>query len=238
MENIEVNKINLHQPSNSVSLLSELYTNKTNTDLNFFSDGRTVSFHSVILRQSSDFLSQLIDSSETNLIILPGFSQVLSNFVSLVYTGRALNLTKLNVNLLTSLCTELGIKTINEKDKAGDGNEDNEEKAFNQFSLKVETDIWDESLQESCPLRLPLSRLDLKSKQKVHDDQGHVFDGFKGRVQLEYNKSPIGPYEGPYDQDPQVPLSAHYLATISIQIFFTQRDFNVKFSQLNKIMIV
>ena len=167
MENIEVNKINLHQPSNSVSLLSELYTNKTNTDLNFFSDGRTVSFHSVILRQSSDFLSQLIDSSETNLIILPGFSQVLSNFVSLVYTGRAHNLTKLKVNLLTSLCTELGIKTINEKDKAGDSNEDNEgeNKAFNQFSLKVETDIWDESLQESCPLRLPLSRLDLKSNK-------------------------------------------------------------------------
>ena len=210
MENIEVNKINLHQPSNSVSLLSELYTNKTNTDLNFFSDGRTVSFHSVILRQSSDFLSHFIDSSETNLIILPGFSQVLSNFVSLVYTGRAHNLTKLKVNLLTSLCTELGIKTINEKDKAGDGNEDNEgeNKAFNQFSLKVETDIWDESLQESCPLRLPLSRLDLKSKKRVHDDQGHVFYGFKGRVQLEYNKSPIGPYEGPYDQDPQVPLSA------------------------------
>ena len=163
MENIEVNKINLHQPSNSVSLLSELYTNKTNTDLNFFSDGRTVSFHSVILRQSSDFLSQLIDSSETNLIILPGFSQVLSNFVSLVYTGRAHSLTKQNVNLLNSLCTELGINTIQEKDKESDGDEENEGEmnSSRHIFLKVETDIWDKSSQESFPLRLLLSRLDL-----------------------------------------------------------------------------
>ena len=64
MENIEVKEIVLQQSSNSVSLLSELHKNRMNTDLNFFSDGRTVSFHSVILRQSSDFLSQLLDSSE------------------------------------------------------------------------------------------------------------------------------------------------------------------------------
>ena len=99
---------------------------------------------------------------------------------------------------------------MKKRTKKSDGDEQNEGEinSSNHVFLKVATDIWDKYSQESFPFRLPLSRLDLKSKKRVHDDQGHVFYGFKGRVQLEYNKSPIGPYEGPYDQDPQVPLSA------------------------------
>ena len=179
-----------------------------------------------------------------NLIILPGFSQVLLDFVSLVYTGRAHSLTKQNVNLLNSLCTELGINTIQEKDKESDGDEENEGEmnSSRHIFLKVETDIWDKSSQESFPLRLPLSRLDLQSERKVHDDQGHVFDGFKGRAQLEYNKSPIGPYEGPYDQDPQVPLSAQLADSLlsynKYTNFLHPEKFQCKISQLHKIMIV
>ena len=30
----------------------------------------------------------------------------------------------------------------------------------------------------------------------------------KNRIQEEYILSPVGPYEGPYDQDPQIPLNA------------------------------
>ena len=50
--------------------------------------------------------------------------------------------------------------------------------------------------------------VDFTQKSTTKDDNEHIFEGLKGRVQLEYKKSPVGPYEGPYDQDPQVPLSA------------------------------
>ena len=39
----------------------------------------------------------------------------------------------------------------------------------------------------------------------------HQFEGFERRIQNEYNQSPIGPYEGPFDQNPKVPIFAQLL---------------------------
>ena len=55
-------------------------------------------------------------------------------------------------------------------------------------------------------LLMPQSRL---TRQNCSDDDLQildVFDGFKGRMQKEFNKEPYGPYMGPYDQTEKLPL--------------------------------
>ena len=58
---------------------------------------------------------------------------------------------------------------------------------------------------EKFNLRMPVSRVDHSEKSL---NLMHTFNGFNRRVQIEYNESPVGPFEVPYDQDPQVPLAA------------------------------
>ena len=197
-------------PSYSISLLSVLHATDEYIDTKLCSDGNVVSVHSALLAQCSEVMRDVLDSTGTDLIILPGFSLILSDFVSLVYTGQADNLTKQSKDLLGSLCTELGLNNISVRRKDLEKPEDdtNSKAAISQHRvvLKVETDVFDESSETSVHLRLPISRYSLKSK--VDEDYDHVFEGFKGRIQVEYSKSPIGPYEGPYDQDPGVPLRA------------------------------
>ena len=56
-------------------------------------------------------------------------------------------------------------------------------------------------------LSMPQSRL---TRQNCSDDDLHmmeVFDGFKGRIQKEFNAEPYGPYMGPYDQTEKLPLN-------------------------------
>ena len=53
---------------------------------------------------------------------------------------------------------------------------------------------------------MPQSRL---TRQNCSEDDLHileVFDGFKGRMQNEFNAEPYGPYMGPYDQSEKLPL--------------------------------
>jgi hypothetical protein len=55
-------------------------------------------------------------------------------------------------------------------------------------------------------LLLPESRI---TRQNCSGDDLHVseiFDGFKGRIQKEFNTEPNGPYMGPYDQSEKLPL--------------------------------
>ena len=56
-------------------------------------------------------------------------------------------------------------------------------------------------------LSMPQSRL---TRQNCSEDDLHileVFDGFKGRMQNEFNAEPYGPYMGPYDQSEKLPLN-------------------------------
>ena len=96
-------------PDYCVTLLSGLHKAGAHTNMNICSDGRTVPVHSAVLAQCSEFLSDLLSLSETSLIILPGFSTILSDFVSLLYTGQALGLNKQEMISLSSLCEVLGL---------------------------------------------------------------------------------------------------------------------------------
>ena len=183
----------------SVSLLSEIWTSESHTDTILYSDGQSVVMHSAFLTNSSELMRNLLASSDSKVIILPSFSPVLSDFVSLVYTGRVANLGVQNSDLLTTLCTELGMTTTTTVNK------DNGHRGQKSEFLKLEAEI-DNKSEERFRLRLPMSRIDHRCGGSVNC--GPVFEGFKGRIQEEYNCSPVGPYEGPYDQDQQIPLFA------------------------------
>ena len=56
-------------------------------------------------------------------------------------------------------------------------------------------------------LTLPESRQTRENlPQEDHVVLEHLV-GFKGRMQKEYNKDPIGPYMGPFDQSEKLPLN-------------------------------
>ena len=70
--------------------------------------------------------------------------------------------------------------------------------------FKVKTSIKNHKIDEAFELSLPKSRNSRNfSKLKTTE----VLDGFKGRVQSEYNQCPVGAYVGPYDQNETLNLS-------------------------------
>ena len=210
MEYYQITKKFSTQSDYCVSLLSGLHTAGTHMDTKLCSAGTIVLVHSAILSRCSEVLADMLASTESNLIILPGFSAVLSHFVSLIYTGQASRVSEKDMDLITSLCKELGVSTLPVVNRDIHTVEDTitTMNTFNHVNLKVESKISNEPSEQIFPLRLPMSRLVQKSRRDLIGDYDYVFDGFKGRIQDDYNKSPVGPYEGPYDQHPQVPLFA------------------------------
>ena len=70
--------------------------------------------------------------------------------------------------------------------------------------MKLSAMIIDPVSNEEFTLSFPLSRLNRDfSKLNVTVS----LDGFDGHLQIEYNKSPVGPYQGPYDQNEALDLS-------------------------------
>ena len=194
----------------SFSLLSEVQKSESHTDTILYSDGRSVAVHSAIISNCSELMSNLLASTESKIIILPCFSTILFDFVSLVYTGHAANLSVHDTELLASLCTELGMTTSVMKESIT-ADKDNVHRAkglAHSDFLKLETEMYSVSSKERFHLRLPMSRIDHKSGQALYSAHVFEFEGFRGRIQQEYNCSPVGPYEGPYDQDPQLLLFA------------------------------
>ena len=187
------------------SMLAELHTVDKHTDIVLQSDGKSEPVHSLFLSNSSKMMKDLLTSTESNLLILPGFSTILPDFVALVYTGKSPNLTEQDLKLLTTLCEELGMDT-SVMNKANHENIDQLNNGLGH--LKMETEINSVISDEKFVLRMPFSRIE-HSNTKLNIT--HKFNGFKGRVQKEYNRSPVGPYEGPYDQDPAIYLSAQLI---------------------------
>ena len=70
--------------------------------------------------------------------------------------------------------------------------------------LKLTTLLVVENTKEEFILKFPLSRI-----QRDFSDMGvtEALSGFDGRLQREYNKSPVGPYMGPYDQNESLGLN-------------------------------
>ena len=193
------------EPNYHISLLAELHKDNKHTEIVLYSDGKSEPIHSLFLGYTNTAMKDLLTSSKSNLLILPDFSAVLPDLVTLIYTGKTPGLTEQKLKLLISLCEEFGMNTsvIN---NASHYNLDESNKEHNH--LKIETEINSVTTDEKFCLRMPESRIEHNEKSL---NVVHTFNGFKGRVQTEYNSSPIGPYQGPYDQDPAVPLSAQLL---------------------------
>ena len=196
------------KPDYCMSLLSDLYSDDSehHSHIPLCSDEKTIAVHSPILAQCSEILSNLLCNNTANnidKIILPGFAAVLPDFVSLVYTGQARYLCRQDADLLAVLCTQLGLASSFSQDNI------TAERGGKVLSvsdhLKLDTVLECKESDENYYLRLPQSRVKRRDSNMTKKCQ--IFEGFKGRVQKEFNCSPVGKFEGNYDQDPQVP---HY----------------------------
>ena len=197
-------------PSYHSSLLSDLRNDDLHSDAVLVSDDKSVTVHAGILSNSSRFLRNLLVATSSKTIVLPGFSSVLPEFVTLLYTGTVIDMTMQESELLVLLCTQLGIGTRDSLriTTSIDGLVESQILTnFKKFEcLKVDKERINVVTNEKFTLRLPSSRIDrCKLNTKI---MFHKFEGFKGSIQNEYNNSPVGPYEGPFDQNPEVPLSA------------------------------
>jgi hypothetical protein len=70
-------------------------------------------------------------------------------------------------------------------------------------ALKLATLIVDLDTDTEYLLTLPLSRLS-RDPSNLKISEG--FNGFEGRIQTEYNSSPVGPYMGSFDQSEELRL--------------------------------
>ena len=194
------------QPGYYSSLLSELENDELHTDTVLCSDKSNVFVHSSVISRCSPLLNNLLASSTTKTVILPGFSSVLHDLVTLVYTGTVTVQTGLDNQLLVLLCKELGMKVTSDIESGKRDTKKRKDDSQQPNCLKVETEIFCEDSQDIFNLRMPKCRIDRKNlkAQKI----SHKLDGFRGRIQEEFNCSPVGPYEGPYDQNQKIPLHA------------------------------
>ena len=98
-------------------LLSDLHRDECHTDVTLCSDGSSVVVHSALLSRCSEIMNNILSSTVVDTIILPGFSSVLSDFVSLVYTGETTTSRQEDKKLLAGLCSLLGMHTsVSRKD--------------------------------------------------------------------------------------------------------------------------
>ena len=196
-------------PEYHSSLLADL-RDDLHSDVVLVSDDKSVAVHSVFLGNSSKIMKNLLSSTSSKTIILPGFSSVLSDFVTLIYTGKVSCKTMHESKLLVMLCKHLGVGSRDTLKITTSIDEYEEFQIMTDFNdsdcLKVDTEMLNEDTKEMFSLRLPISRIDRRNVNTRI--VSHTFQGFRGRIQKEYNTSPVGPFEGPYDQNPEVPLSA------------------------------
>ena len=191
--------------------------NKKNTDVIIISGDQVVSVHSVFLKNISPLIYSLFQSScpcSQQTVILPSsFSSVISSFTSLLYTGMAINITKEKLEQLMLLIKEMGMENVvvfDMKDNTSDAgiypyNRTETDHQVNMPVLKLKTGIRDLQNDKTMSLSFPKSRI----KRNIADLKDvQLLSGFEGIVQEEYNKSPVGQYMGPYDQNKQLELSA------------------------------
>ena len=159
------------------SLLETIHNqcqSQANTDVTIHSGDQTVQVHSVFLKNCSPLLNSLFQfsclCSQPSEIILPScFSSVLDSFISLLYTGKASNITKEHVDQLILLSKELAIENIVVSDMKDDIDVDEPNpdrfdlETFNTIKetsvLKLETCISDFKSNETMKLSFPKSRI-------------------------------------------------------------------------------
>ena len=121
-----------------------------------------------------------------------------------MYTGFTNKLSDDDLSSLVTLANELGFDQLGVSNSFA-GNHEQPRAGDSEISvLKMETNIKDPKSNESCNRSFPNSRSvpvfsNLKNIELLH--------GFQGRVQEEFNRRPVGPYVGPYDQNESLDLS-------------------------------
>ena len=99
----------LTNPGYHSLLLADLRNDDLHSDAVLISDDKIIAVHSVILGNSSQIMKNLLLSTSSRTVILPGFSSVLSDFVTLLYTGIVTSKTKQEAKHLVMLCKQLGV---------------------------------------------------------------------------------------------------------------------------------
>ena len=195
------------KPGYCSMMLSKIHHDDEYSDTVIISDSESVSVHTVILRNCCQLLREVLTSTgDTTIILSGGFSSSLSDFLSLLYTGTVVCYTEKECELLLMLCTQLGMDTVIDYSLPTSDKIEITKTFQDSECLKVKTEMNIKNSTEKFHLRFPKSRVDRKNfPPKIISEK---FEGFRGRIQNEYNCSPVGPFEGPYDQNPLIPLSA------------------------------
>ena len=194
------------------NFLSQMYKQQQlgeNVDFVIESGEHRIFVHSVFVLSSTPYLRKLLESScscdqPTALILSSSFASILPNFVSLLYTGFANKLSDDDLSSLETLANELGFDQLDVSNSFDDNHGQPSVEESEIPVLKMETNIKDPKSNESFNLSFPSSRSvhvfsNLKNIELLH--------GFQGRVQEEFNRCPVSPYVGPYDQNESLDLS-------------------------------
>ena len=185
-----------------------------NVDFLLVSGDKSTSVHWLVLRNSFPMLNVLLNSScscsEPSSLILPDcYSYILSNFVTLLYTG-SVSLAEKMVKDMKELSLMLGLANIDlvedenktETVNNREVNDDKVESVSSSSVMKLTTNISKENGQ-FFKLSLPKSR-----NMRNFSNMGQIkhLVGFHGRLQNDYNQCPVGKYAGPYDQSEKLKL--------------------------------
>ena len=173
--------------------------------------------HTAFARFSNTYLRMLTESScicnqPTVLILDSSFASILDNFVSILYTGFTDKLSADKLSSLMCLLSELGFDNLSEhlaeqSNKSitflsTDTPEEQEDPDIDV--LEKETSIMDPETLKSFQLSFPKSRC---ARVFTNAENINHLHGFQRRVQEEYNRCPVGPYVGPFDQNESLNLS-------------------------------
>ena len=200
----------LPQQSDLVSSIFQQQQLGRNVDFSLVSGDKSISVHWFVLRNSSPMLNVLLNSScscskPSSLILPEYYSALLSNFVTLLYTGTV-TIAQGLVTEMKELSCMLGVSNIdsfkaeNKTDTVR--NMDYREEVNDDKVIKLSTNIAKEN-GKSFKLSLPKSR---HVRNFANIGQIKTLDGFHGRLQNEYNQCPVGKYAGPYDQSEKLKL--------------------------------
>ena len=184
--------------------------------------------HRSILSRVSKFMHDILSSpcecQGKDILILPSsLPSTLASIVSLIYTGVISDITRAQSDQVSKLANLLGLKVTNDNIDGDDNDifesncsdkDDQSDQALmetdgNDYArnsqLKITTRIIDKKKKMNidfslpkCRLNRPLNNLEIEEK----------LTGFQGRIQVQYNRHPVGQYMGPFDQNKNIKLNA------------------------------
>ena len=212
---------------------SKLPSNVESSTVLLCSGKQNISVQSVLLRKASNFLRDILTSpcscsSNENIIFLPRtLSPTLASLVQMLHEGFLPSVSHRVAKDVMLLSKVLGIENVTKTivNNSSDGSDLDRSVEFvtnksdhNESDNRHESDSSDEYANgylkvvtsinhsgKSVKLHFPKSR---QGREEHNNSIKQVQEGFRGRIQTEYNSHPVGQYMGPYDQNQKLKLSA------------------------------